>query len=100
MLRHESKDTGASVVWWYSRWRSGLRLTASRGSTPPGSRARVGRGTQSKPQMQRPGHTGRKALAKKKRHESKDMDPERSLRYIWMLIYESGDMDLAEDPEI
>ena len=28
---------------------------------------RVGRGTQTKPQMHRPGHTGRKALATKKR---------------------------------
>ena len=43
------------------------------------------------------------------RHESEDMDlytdPEtwilqRILRYIWMLIYGSGDMDLAEEPEI
>ena len=53
------------------RWPSGLRLTASRGSTPPWSRARVGRGTQTKPQMQRPGHTGRKALAKKKINQSR-----------------------------
>ena len=42
-------------------------LLASRGSTPPWSRVRVGRGTQTKPQMQRPGHTGRKALATKKK---------------------------------
>ena len=25
---------------------------------------------------------------------------QRTLRYIWMLIYGSGDMDVAEDPEI
>ena len=53
----------------YSR-RCGIAVLpmAFRGSTPPWSRARVGRGTQTKAQytMQRPGHTGRKALAKKK----------------------------------
>ena len=49
-----------------------LRLTASRGSTPPWSRARVGCGTQTKPQMQRPGHTGRRrSQQKKKRRRQK-----------------------------
>ena len=39
---------------------------AKKQKTPAWFRARVGRGTQIKPQMQRPGHTGRKALATKK----------------------------------
>ena len=46
------------------QWPSGRRLTISRGSTPLVQNAR--RGEQTKAQMQRPGHTGRKALATKK----------------------------------
>ena len=34
------------------------------------------------------------------RHESETWILQRILRYIWMLIYGSGDMDLAEVPEI
>ena len=34
------------------------------------------------------------------RHESQTWISQRILRYIWMLRYGSGDMDLAEDPEI
>ena len=62
ILKSQKRGVCAVVV---CRWPSGLRLTASRGSAPTWSRVRVGRGTQTKPQMQRPGHTGRKALAKK-----------------------------------
>ena len=40
--------------------------TASAGSTPPWSRARVDCGIQIKLKSQRPGHTGRKAFATKK----------------------------------
>ena len=42
----------------------GWQLAAVR--LPPGPGCEFGRGTQTKPQMQRPGHTGRKALATKK----------------------------------
>ena len=34
------------------------------------------------------------------RHESETWILQIILRYIWMLRYGSGDMDLAEDPEI
>ena len=46
----------------------GWQLAAVR--LPPGPGCEFGRGTQTKPQMQRPGHTGRKALAKKKTLQS------------------------------
>ena len=35
-----------------------------------------------------------------RRHESETWILQRILRYMWMLRYGSGDMDLAEDPEI
>ena len=43
-------EGAGAVALWYCRWPSGLTLTASRGSTPLWSRARVGRGTQTKAQ--------------------------------------------------
>ena len=55
-----------AVAKRYRPWPKGLR--ACRGSTPPWSRARVDCGIQIKLKSQRPGHTGRKALATKKHY--------------------------------
>ena len=66
LVYHYLCSKAGAVVWWYCRWPSGLTLTASRGSPPgPGRESDVVHRLRLNT-MQRPGHTGRKALAKKK----------------------------------
>ena len=49
-----SRNLAGAVVEWYCRWPSGLTLTASRGSTPPGPGRESWRGTQTKAQYNPP----------------------------------------------